>query len=102
MAEFLSMYIKTELLVLVPILWFCGEAIKRTSIKNYLIPILLGLGGILLACLYVFSVCESCSFQSLLSCLFAGITQGLLCAGASVYANEIIKIIKDKNNRHDN
>ena len=96
MAEFISGYIKTELLVLVPILWLCGKALKRSTIKNYLIPIILGMGGVALALVYVFSVCECFSPQAVLSCIFAGVTQGLLCAGASVYVNELIKSMKNK------
>ena len=96
MAEFISGYIKTELLILIPILWICGQGLKKTSLNAGLIPILLGAGGVLLASLYVFSTCECYCFRGVLYCIFAGITQGLLCAGASVYANEIIKMLKEK------
>lgn len=98
MAEFISGYIRTELLVLIPILWFCGKALKKSRIKSNFIPLILGAIGIALASLYVFSVCECFCLKAILSCLFAGITQGLLCAGASVYMNEIIKNIKSKSN----
>ena len=97
MAEFLMGYIKAELFILVPILWLCGKALKKSNVKNTLIPAILGGFGVILACLYVFSVCEMFSVRGILSCLFAGITQGLLCAGTSVYANELIKVFKSKN-----
>ena len=96
MADLFTSYIKTELLALVPLLWLCGQAIKKTHIQHSFIPFILGFIGVGLACLYVFSTCEVYCLQSVLYCLFAGITQGLLSAGASVYTNEIIKIVRGK------
>lgn len=95
MADIFTGYIKTELLVLVPILWLSGQAVKKMRIPHRFIPFILGFIGITLSLIYVFSTCEVFSLQSILYCIFAGITQGLLSAGASVYANEIKKIIRN-------
>ena len=80
-------YIKAELLVLIPVLYILGEFIKSTEkIKNAYIPVILGFSGILLSLLYVMAT-EGLSLMS----LFTAITQGVLVAGAAVYANEIIE-----------
>lgn len=79
-------YIKPELLVLIPVLYILGAIIKNTEkINNRYIPAILGLVGIALANLYVLAT-EGISGTS----LFTAITQGILVAGAAVYANELI------------
>lgn len=79
-------YIKPELLVLIPVLYILGMIIKNTEkINNRYIPAILGLVGIALANLYVLAT-EGISGTS----LFTAITQGILVAGAAVYANELI------------
>ncbi len=79
-------YIKPELLILVPVLFIAGEFIKSTDkISNKNIPAILGVAGIALTSLYVIAT-ESFTGTS----LFTAITQGVLVAGAAVYANELI------------
>ena len=67
-------YIKPELLVLVPVLYFLGAGLKKAeAFPDNRIPLVLGVAGILLAALYVAA------------------TQGILTAGCSVYVNQLIK-----------
>ena len=84
-------YIQPELLVLIPVLYLIGFAIKKSAIKDKWIPLLLGGGGVLLASLYIMAFNPLNCPQDFLTALFAGITQGVLCAGASVFVNQIIK-----------
>lgn len=79
-------YILPELVVLVPVLYIVGMALKRSSVSDTRIPIILGAFGMFLACLYEFST-MGISMDS----LFIGIVQGLLCAGCAVYGNQIVK-----------
>ena len=79
-------YIQPELLILVPVLYIIGAAIKKTEfISNKFIPIILGAIGIILSCLYVISTCGFSAIS-----IFTAITQGILVAGSSVYVNQII------------
>ncbi len=78
--EYLNNLIAPELFVLVPVLYLIGMGIKKSKwLKDEFIPVILGVSGVLLASLYLQSIS------------FAGITQGILCAGASVYVNQLIK-----------
>lgn len=81
-------YIEPSLLVLVPVLYLIGMALKRSAVKDNLIPLFVGVCGVLLACLYLMSTKGVCA-----ETLFAGIVQGILCAGASVYVNQTCKQI---------
>lgn len=82
-----TQYVKPELLILVPVLWLVGAAIKATpKIQNWLIPYILGIISIFLSALYVFSMECICMLS-----VFTAVTQGILVVGASVYGNQLIK-----------
>ena len=84
-------YIKPELLVLIPVLYFIGAAIKKSPIKDAFIPIMLGGTGILLAGIYLFAAEAVIGTQAVFTAIFSSVTQGILCAAAAVYTDQIIK-----------
>lgn len=86
-------YIQPELLILIPVLYSTGESLKLSKmISNKYIPIILGIIGIILSFLYLAS-----EYELSIKLAFSAITQGILCAAASVYTNQIYKQIgKDK------
>ena len=85
-------FIKPELLVLIPVLYIVGHGFKKTSlIKDKFIPLLLGSISILLAGLYIFATSDVNGVKEITMAIFTAITQGILIAGASVYANQIYK-----------
>lgn len=84
-------FIKPELLILIPVLYFVGAGIKKSVIKDTLIPLILGVVGILLAGIYLFATEEINGSQAIATAIFTAITQGILCAAASVYTDQIIK-----------
>lgn len=76
-------YIQPELVILIPVLYLIGMGLKKAKvIPDKYIPIILGVVGVLL----------SIAFNG--ESIFTAITQGILCAGASTYANQIYKQIK--------
>lgn len=82
-------YISPELLILVPVLYLIGMGIKRSNADDRVIPIVLGLLGMMLACLYEFATMTAS--DSVAMVLFTGIIQGVLCAAAAVYTNQTYK-----------
>lgn len=83
-------YIYPELMTLIPVLYLVGAALKKSNIfADKHIPLTLGIIGILLSMLYFTLGDVACNGTS----IFAAITQGILCAGASTYANQIYKQI---------
>lgn len=82
-------YIKPELLILVPVLYIAGSAIKKSKIPDNLIPLILGAFSITLSTLWVVSTSEITDWQDGLYAVFVSITQGILTAGASVYVNQL-------------
>ena len=45
----------------------------------------------MLAIIYIFATEEITGTQLIFKAIFTAITQGILCAGASVYINQIVK-----------
>ena len=84
-------FINPELLVLIPVLYFIGVAIKKSEIKDKLIPFILGAIGVLLSGIYIFATDEINGSQAVATAIFTAITQGVLVAAASVYVNQLIK-----------
>lgn len=82
-------FIKPELLVLVPVLYLVGVAVKKSKIADKFIPLILGGVSVALSALWVFSTSEYSGAQQIAAAVFTAIVQGILIAGASVYANQI-------------
>ena len=95
-------FIKPELLVLIPVLYFVGMAIKKSELKDKFIPFILGFLGICLSAVYLLAAETPASLQDVATAIFTAITQGVLVAAASVYANQLIKQAqKDDNDKKE-
>ena len=80
-------YIKPELGIVIGMLYVLGSMLKQiTMIKDKYIPAILGIVGVFICLLYV-AATEGMTAAG----LFTSITQGVLCAGAAVYVNQLIK-----------
>ena len=85
-------YIKPGLLVLVPVLFFIGTWLKKAAwFEDKFIPLVLGVLGVLLALLYTFGTSDIRTREAAFSAVFTAVTQGIACAGASVYTHQLIK-----------
>lgn len=85
-------YIKPELLVLIPVLYFIGVGCKNMSIpKDKYIPAVLAAVGVVLAAVWVLATSDIAGVKDGAMALFTAIVQGVLCAGTSVYVNQVIK-----------
>lgn len=90
--EAIQEMIRPELLVLIPVLYFIGMAVKKSAaILDKFIPAILGIVGIFLATVYVISTTATINGAEIAQAVFAGVTQGILCAGCSVYVNQLVK-----------
>ena len=93
--QIIKNYIKPELLVVSIVLYFVGIGMKKTErINDKYIPIILGIVGVVISSIYVVATSAFNGYQSILMAIFTSIVQGILVAGLSVYANQIIKQAK--------
>lgn len=91
MYEMLKEFIKPEVLVLIPVLYIIGMGLKKSAVFDKWIPVLLGGIGVILCAIYVLATTHITGWQDVLLGIFTAIVQGILCAGASVYVNQMIK-----------
>lgn len=89
----ITQYLQPELLILVPVLYLIGNALKKAEkVADKFIPLILGVCGVVIAVIYCFAtVAITDGYKGVLMILFTAVTQGILCAGASVYANQLVK-----------
>ena len=91
MYEMLKEFIKPELLVLIPVLYLFGMALKKSQVADNHIPWLLGIASVALSLIFIIATSTFSGWQEALMVVFMGLTQGVLCAGASVYVNQLLK-----------
>ena len=84
-------YIEPELFILIPVMYLIGIAIKKSSVKDKFIPLILGGISIVLCAIWIFASCETYNATDVMFAIFGAVTQGILIAGASVYINQIAK-----------
>lgn len=84
-------YIKPELLILIPVLYLIGAAIKKSSLADKIIPWVLGAISVVLSALWIFANSPIATGTEVATAIFTAITQGVLIAGASVYVNQLVK-----------
>ncbi len=91
MYDLLKEFIRPELLILIPVLYLYGVALKKSQVADKHIPWLLGVASVVLSFLFIAATSEIAKWQEVLMAVFSGLTQGVLCAGASVYVNQLMK-----------
>lgn len=89
--ENLNLYVRSELMVLIPALYILIKIIDKSKLSNERIPIIIALVAIILCGLYIFSVSSISSWRDVLFAIFSSTTQGILIAGASIWGNMIVK-----------
>lgn len=87
----LSNYLSAELSILIPVLYAIGIFIKNSTIKDWKIPFILGAAGIVLSFAYLAAMQWPENGAQWLGLIFSSITQGILAAASSVYANNLYK-----------
>ena len=91
--EVFTQFIRPELIVVPFILYAIGVAIKKSSyIKDEFIPLILGITSIAICAIYILAMSDTPkTYQEVLILCFNIIIQGVCCAAASVYCNQLIK-----------
>lgn len=85
-------YVKPELVVVAIALYFIGMGLKQSqTVADKYIPIILGVIGIVICGIYVVATCDLKGTHNIAMAIFTAIVQGVLVAGLSNYANQLIK-----------
>ena len=84
-------YVKPELLVLIPVLYLIGAAVKKSKVADKFIPWILGGVSVALSALWILATSFPVNAEEAAQAIFTAFTQGVLIAGASVYINQLVK-----------
>ena len=83
-------YICPELLVLVPFMVIIDMALRRSKIPDSVRFLLVGLISVFMSALWVFATSCLDGIRCISIAVFTSVTQGVLIAGASIYAESLI------------
>lgn len=84
-------YIKPELLILIPVMVLLGAFLKKSKCRDKYIPLCIGGASVLLSMLWVLSTMTPHGISEISLALFTAVTQGILIAGAAIYAHQLYK-----------
>lgn len=97
----LNEYIRSELLIITPVLYVIAKAITMSSsIEDKYIPWILIVVSVVLAGLYTFSVTDTSSFHQILMAAFSTIVQGILLSGTAVFGGILGKMIQERKTKN--
>lgn len=82
-------FIRPELLILIPALYVVGIGLKKSKLPDTLIPLILGGISITLSTSWIIASSNISTLKDVAYAIFVSVTQGILCAGASVYFNQL-------------
>ena len=74
MYDLLKEFIKPELLILIPVLYIVGVALKKSQIKDVWIPWILGAVSVALSLVYIGATTSFADWQMILLAIFSGVT----------------------------
>lgn len=89
--EIIMEYLDPKLVALVVGLYFLGVWLKKSSMQDKYIPLVLGGVGIALTSMWIFATSPLDTWQNAVIAAFNSIIQGILAAAVSVYGNQIYK-----------
>lgn len=87
-------YIRSELLILVPVLYIITKNLDSSSINKRWIPIILMLISVVLAGIYTFASVDISSLRNILMALFSTVVQGVLLSGTTVFSGLLAQSMK--------
>ncbi len=86
----LSSYIRAELIILIPVLYFIINFLKNSGLKYDRVQLYTNCISIILCGIYVFSTLESFTVQCILLGVYSSMTQGILLAGCAQFGTSLI------------
>ena len=74
--DMIQQFIDPQLLIVVPMLWGIGMAVKKSTIENRFIPAVLMVCSCMVVMIHLVSTNRLADRQAVAACVFAGISQG--------------------------
>lgn len=95
-------YIKSELLVIVPVLYVIAKLLDASKLSNRLIPGILMAISLLLAGIYTFGTVDTSSIHKFLLALFSTLIQGVLLSGSAIFSGILTQLLTSPKDEKSN
>ena len=92
----LNQYVRSELLVVVPVLYVLAKIFAASKVPNREIPLILLIISVTLARIYTFAVMPVNSLKTFLMAAFSTLIQGILLSGSAVFSGILGNLMKAK------
>lgn len=92
----LNQYVRSKLLVVVPVLYVLAKILSPSKVPNRDIPPILLLISIILAGIYTFAVMPVNNLKAALMTIFSTLIQGILLSGSAVFSGILSNLVKAK------
>ena len=89
--EVLNQYVRSELMILAPVLYFVIKILKKSRVNDRHIPALICILSVVLSGVYTFSTVCAFSLHSILLSIFSSVTQGIILAGCALFGAVLVK-----------
>ncbi|MEG0264797.1 MAG: phage holin family protein [Erysipelotrichaceae bacterium] len=90
-AAMMNEYVKSELLVIVPVLYVIARFMDTSKVPNDKIPYVLMIVAVILSGFYTFATIDLKSFQAILMAIFSTIVQGILLSGSAIFSGILLQ-----------
>lgn len=87
LVEMLNYYVRSELIIVIPVLYILEKVLAKTKLKSSRIPLVLLAVSLIITGCYTFSVCTIDTLKDFYSCMFSILTQSVLITGGSLFIN---------------
>lgn len=87
-------YIRSELLIVTPVLYIIARIMENSHMNRERIPWLLLLISVVLAALYTFAASDVSSLAHILMAIFSSIVQGVLLSGTAIFGGILGSLTK--------
>lgn len=92
----LNQYVRSELLVVVPVLYILAKILSSSKVPNRKIPPILLIVSVTLAGIYTFAVMPVDNLKTILMAVFSTLIQGILLSGSAVFSGILGELMKAK------
>lgn len=104
MTDFISLvnkYVRSELIVLLPVLYILGRFLISEKVDQEKVNIVLLTVSVVLSGLYLFSALEMQDWKDILFAIFTSFVQGIILTGGVLFGNSLFKNMYTKSESND-
>lgn len=86
-------YVRSELLVIVPVLYIIARNLNASKINKQLIPMVLMAIAVIMAGIYTFATVDTSTIHMFLMAVFSTLVQGILLSGTAVFGGILAQTV---------